>query len=298
MIKVSVLNCWKLINSKNELLILKIIEKALNKEVKLTDLKDADLVLLYGFKEKSFKDRIVNKFIQKINKNNFNSIFGIPNDKLILAISHENLDSQAWHWFGHLLIKYNIPRLTFWPQIVDPDGCQFPYWYNYLTHEDLLMPNEFYNRFGEPLSIEKLMNPLSQKNDHRKDAICVLASHLNFPRMNLVENLKKIKQVDIYGAIGQKWNGNKIDLLREYKYCFCGENSIGYSYETEKVPEAWHAGCIPVGYIQSNPSEFNRNVLSILLENEQNTYKQPLLQKKPELTHVIHYIQKKFSGRI
>lgn len=294
MIKISVKNCWKTIHKNDELLILLIIEKALNRKVQLVDMDEAEMILLYGFQVKNYQFKLLNKFIMKLdnNKNNFNLLFGIPRNKLVLAISHENLDSPAWHWFGSLLIKYGIPRLTFWPKSIDPFGCQFPYWYNYLNFEDLNLPDEYYHRFGEPLEIKKLMSPLPKSNDNREDAVCVLASHLDFPRNYQIENLKKYKKVVIYGSIGEKWTGAKIDLLKKYKYCFCAENSSGYGYETEKVPEAWHAGCIPVGYIPSQPSEFNPNILSILFENENNIYQNALLNTKPTLAPIIEYIQK------
>ena len=296
MIKVNIKNCWKIIKDKNELFLLKIIEKALNEEVKISGIKEADLVLLYNFSKHKFIFKTLNRWIKSSDndKNNFNLFFGIPKNKKILAVSHENLDSVYWNWFGQLLIKYNIHRLTSWPEIVDPGGCQFPYWYDFIKYEEFSMPEEYYSRFGEPLSAEKLVNPLRGDNGSRKDAVCVMAGHLRFPRNNVIENLKKIKPVDIYGSAGQKWEGSKFELLKQYKYCFCAENSLGYGYETEKVPEAWHAGCIPVGYFQTCPSNFNPEVLSIFFENEKNAYGKPLLYAKPSLNQIFSYIKKIF----
>lgn len=218
-------------------------------------------------------------------------IFRIPKSKPILAVSFENLDSHRFKWFGDLIRGAGLPRLTHWPESIDPEGCYYPYFYEFLDWENIKLDNEKYKRYGKKLSIKKLMAPLDRSgHDSRIDAVCALIGHVSFPRKQIIDRLKKTYRVDVFGKNTKPWSGSKHDLIKKYKYCFVAENSLGYGYETEKLPEAWNAGCIPVGYHNCDPSAFNYN--AILFQSESSI---PLLKEKPDLKNLIDYIKCNFS---
>ena len=74
------------------------------------------------------------------------------------------------------------------------------------------------------------------------------------------------------------------------------ENSLGYGYETEKLPEAWNAGCIPVGYLKCEPSAFNLEAVEGVLNKNSNLKTSiNLLKEKPDLKHLFDYFLKNFK---
>jgi hypothetical protein len=275
-------------------LILTLIEKAHNLPVKVVeDLKSSDLIILYPFLSKVQRNRlrVMNKLSKftKI-KPSFSLLMGYPHDNII-AISHENLDSPDWAWFKTILLTYKLKRLTFWPKEIDPDGCRFPYWWNYVQHDDIELDPSCYSLYGKPLSLQKLMSPF-EPNNAAKDKIALLQRHLRYPRNNQVKSLETFKPVDIYMPPHNSWHGTKHELLSTYKYNFCAENSCGYGYETEKLPEAWDAGCIPLGYIQNPLSQFSSEIFFDSKIDIEKIIDFPLIKHKPDLSILINYIKK------
>lgn len=46
----------------------------------------------------------------------------------------------------------------------------------------------------------------------------------------------------------EKYNNNKLEYMRNFRFNICPENSLGEGYITEKVFESIAAGCIPIYY--------------------------------------------------
>ena len=290
------------IDPSNEL-ILRIIGDVTNSSIKIvSNCSEADMVLVYpygsgaiSFKLKWIFFQIVKKFLKiKDCTNGLRWILGVRS-KPSIFISHENLDRPYW-WriYGELLASSNLPRLTYWPKQIDSKGARFPYWYNYVDWEQYPRTN-FYSRFGRLYCIEALMSPLSHDLDRKEEAI-LIASHLDFPRKSLLDNLLTSKSVAIFGRAGAKFVGGKLNLMRMYKYAFCCENSAGFGYDSEKVPEAWMAGCIPCGVYLNPYSDFNPEILLLInSKNDQIIYNTPLLLKKPNLVEIEDYIKQFIS---
>ena len=51
----------------------------------------------------------------------------------------------------------------------------------------------------------------------------------------------------------------KKELLSQYQINLCPENFIGQGYITEKIPEAFLSGCIPVTYCDPNDLKLDFN---------------------------------------
>lgn len=294
---------WE-INEKNSVFI-QALSLSLKKEVVVTkNLRQSDLIVISPL--------IINKsnyiFVKTVyylnrmglinSKRAISIIFRIPKSKPILAVSFENLDSYHFKWFGDLIREAELPRLTHWPGEIDPEGCYYPYFYEFLDWENIKLDKDKYKRYGEKLSIKKLMSPLDRSDHHiRIDAVCALIGHDSFPRKQIIDHLKKTYRVDVFGKNINPWNGNKYDLIKKYKYCFVAENSLGYGYETEKLPEAWNAGCIPVGYLKCEPSAFNLEPIEDELNKNSNLKTSiPLLKEKPDLSYLFHYFLKNFNN--
>lgn len=279
-------------------LLLRIFEKVGNIQLEyVTNLADADFVLAYPYGSGKFYFKlkwIVISILQRFLVSRDSTallrwLLGVGS-KPTLFVSHENLDRPYW-WkaYGKLLSASNLSRITFWPKSIDPKGVRFPYWYNYLQWA--AYPREsFYSRYGRLYEIEVLMAPLKNNLDRQNKAVCI-TSHLDYPRLSLLEDIQLRLPVDIYGNAGISFAGDKYSLMKQYRYAFCPENSVGFGYDTEKIPEAWMAGCIPICQYLNPFSDFNPEILKLskcLNELPENI---PLLLKAPTLTEIEDYVK-------
>lgn len=79
-----------------------------------------------------------------------------------------------------------------------------------------------------------------------------LSHQLHDLRYQVIEKwVRTKKQVDLYGhgwgiEFPEIPRGKKMDVIRDYKFCFCIENLEMPGYVTEKIIEALVAGCIPI----------------------------------------------------
>jgi hypothetical protein len=224
------------------------------------------------------------------------NILSLPHNN-VLAVSHENLDLASWSFFGNLIRYLKIPRLTFWPQTIDPEGFRFPYWWNYIKNDRYDINPNFYNRYGRAVDINKLLQPLDGFSNARKNAVCVLTRHLNYPRNYQIDQLSTKIDVDIFMSPLNEWSGNKYELISKYKYVFAAENSCGYGYETEKMIEAIDAGCVPVGYVNNPLGNFNDFTTDDLEMACLNAKSKPLLNQNgiPDFEDCENYIRNKFQ---
>ena len=284
--------------AKDDLLLL-IIQKITGKEAKLaSNIDDADLVLVYPYITSSLVFKIkwslsmLGATFHLIDRDKINLrwLLGIKNKKA-LFISHENLNRPYWwNMLGRFLINSDLPRLTFWPTEIDPDGERFPYWYNYIDWP-AYPRNTGYPRFGRFYKLTELCAPLSL-TPNRFDKAIAISSHLDHPRSALLKSLQSQFQFDIFGSAGSKLEGSKLDKMQQYKFAFCPENSVGFGYETEKIPEAWIAGCIPIGIFLNPFSQFNQRLIDINHLDEASYKSIKLLESEPSLIEIENYVRK------
>lgn len=284
---------------RNADLLLRMIEKFSQSTIEITDqVKDADLVIVYPYVVGRFSYRlkwlIANLWGRVVRRSSRSPsmilrwLLGVGSAK-VLFVSHENLDRPYWwNWVGRLLVKTNIPRLTFWPKEIDPMGARFPYWYNYIDWPDYPREN-LYKRFGRFYKIDELMRPLQAQGDRFPWAVAI-GSHVDYPRAALLSSVETKLRVDCFGGMGKNFSGSKLDLMRQYQYAFCPENSCGYGYDTEKLPEAWVAGCVPVGIYLNPFSDFNP-ALSCMQDSAKVATSQPLLLRRPNLAEIESYVR-------
>lgn len=280
-------------------LLLRIIQKIVGKEVKLSsNMNDADLVLVYPYIASSlfFKIKWATSMLAatlhlvKRDSISLRWLLGVKNKK-VLFVSHENLNRPYWwNMLGRFLINSDLPRLTFWPTVVDPDGARFPYWYNYIDWP-AYPRNAGYPRFGRFYKIEELCAPL-MLSSNRLDRAIAISSHLDHPRSTLLKTLQSKFQIDIFGSAGSKFEGSKLDLMQKYKFAFCPENSAGFGYETEKIPEAWVAGCVPIGIFLNPFSQFDPGLINIDPHNQDSYKNIKLLETEPSLIEIENYVRK------
>ena len=164
-----------------------------------------------------------------------------------------------------------------------------PYLHNLLDHKviDLSLGFDYtddprYMRF--PLWILEMFPPESSEQDIKsicdqlshqewdaslRNRFCALVSGNRGPndpgaqrRTRLVESLNTIATVDCAGKLlhntdelNERFNDNKAEFLKQYKFYICPENASVEGYVTEKVFHAIGSGCIPIYWGSDNNPE-------------------------------------------
>lgn len=206
-----------------------------------------------------------------------------------LFVSFENLQHPAWTVLGNLLAKSSSRRLTSYPRAIDPDGERFPYWWNFLDWPEYPRPAADYPRYGRHYSLERLMMPIPREDPGaRLERACWVGSYTTGIRASLLNQVERTFGLDRYGEAGAPFSGPKSVVLEKYRYCMAAENSFGFGYDTEKLPEAWDAGCVPVGTFCQPMSDFNPRALD---ENDSaSAYSHPLLLQAPDARPILDYL--------
>ena len=141
----------------------------------------------------------------------------------------------------------------------DPRYMRFPLW--------IL---EMFPPESTEQDIKRICNLLSQQrwDTSGRSRFCALVSGNRGPddpgaqrRTRLVESLNTIASVDCAGKLlhntdelKERFNDNKAEFLKQYKFYICPENASVEGYVTEKVFHAIGSGCIPIYWgAQGNP---------------------------------------------
>ena len=157
---------------------------------------------------------------------------------------------------------------------------RFPYWMEMLdwSHEGVLGNTN--PRYGELLKISTLMSPLGDRYLKRGGSCALLSSHLREPRGSLFTALEKIVPTQGFGAFFNKDIKDhhssgflKQDILKDFSYNLCPENGLYPGYYTEKIPEAFHSGCLPITWADENIQvDFNPDAFLNMLPFFQNNF--------------------------
>lgn len=136
-------------------------------------------------------------------------------------------------------------RLPLWYLYID--------WFNVKTYDNpqWLIPESYL--YGE--------NEFTQK---QKDKFCsIVFGKMVESRINAIQKISEYKKVSIFGKANPEYylpDGEKykLDLISNYKFSLCYENSVTPGYHTEKLLHGKIAGNIPIYYGDSTVSlDFN-----------------------------------------
>ena len=171
----------------------------------------------------------------------------------------------------HLKADYSI---SFDLGVESDKHFRLPYWMEMLdwSHEGITSNTN--PRYGELIKISTLMSPLGGRFLSRGGSCVLLSSHLREPRGSLYKALEKIIPIQGHGAhFDQSIRSHhasgffKKDLLEKFSFNLCPENGLYPGYYTEKIPEAFNSGCLPITWADNNLRfDFNPNALINLLD--------------------------------
>lgn len=194
---------------------------------------------------------------------------------------------------------------------------RMPNWWCSLDWSSQGVLNRASPRIRKLIDPQKLVEPLGSATLRRTKKAAIFSSHMIEPRESIFRQISSVIQVDGFGRAFNKQINNhnesgffKEDILRDYMFCLCPENSMYPGYYTEKIPESFAAGCIPVGWADQNlmvdfragsfinladfayegyAKGFSRLLESGFLEELVNT---PLMDQVPSLDGLLSYLSK------
>jgi hypothetical protein len=208
-------------------------------------------------------------------------------------------------------------QIGFWRSYKNrSDVFRFPNWMWHLNWPEI-EDQPPYPRYGMRLDIDRLMRPIKdtyseQQLASRQNKAILFSKHLREPRRQLYEVTNSVLGCDGYGGAFNNDNRAqaKMPIMEGYRFSLCPENSIGDGYITEKIPEAFHSGCIPISWCRPEDlaEDFNPEAIVNLygLDHQQRKevleemrvgsdyfktlIETPLLKKRPSLAPLINFI--------
>jgi hypothetical protein len=163
--------------------------------------------------------------------------------------------------------------------VFNPKHYRLPYWMEMIdwSHEGVIGNQN--PRYGRLMNLKDLSLPLGERFISRPQRMAFITSHLLEPRKMLFDRLGRVVPIDGFGPYFDKnirshlqSSFTKYELLQDYAFNLCPENSLYPGYITEKIPEAFNAGCLPITWVDSNiQCDFNPlamlNLLPLTHEN-------------------------------
>jgi hypothetical protein len=190
-------------------------------------------------------------------------------------------------------------------------NAYLPLWW--ITSSDLIRPTVS-PYLGRSITIDEMLAS-RESNYKKRKKFCAAFIGKAYPfRMQAIAALSAIGKVDVFGGIarnsGSKAASEKYQTSQEYKFVFAFENDLFPGYVTEKAPEAWATGAIPL-YWGSDPSGYLNQDAMINLANYQNLENftqrvgevsnsqqvwesiagQPILRRRPNLDEVVSVLR-------
>lgn len=210
----------------------------------------------------------------------------------------------------------NDYALTFDLGVSSAHHFRMPYWMEVADWSDQGVMGNTNPRYGRLLDINRLLQPLGKAFLDRPQKAAIFASHLREPRGSLLNAVKK--QIEVV-EFGKSFNPNiknhsesgliKFDELQAFAFNLCPENGMHPGYYTEKIPEAFMAGCLPITWADENvKTDFNPQAFINLAPMSLNHFadlseilnsksklaqysEQPLLLQKPSLDLLKSYLK-------
>jgi Alpha-(1,3)-fucosyltransferase FucT N-terminal domain/Glycosyltransferase family 10 (fucosyltransferase) C-term len=235
--------------------LLPVIVSSLGYQIKWVKPALSDLLIRGAFfrqdkKRYRWLPRSVRPFVSNLGlavKSSFNPRANAP---LTLFHTAENIrhDAMEADYFISFDLSVNSSR-----------HLRFPYWMEMLdwSHEGIVGNQN--PRFGQLLSISRMMQPLGNDFLKRSRRVAIFSSHLREPRTTLVRAVERIIPLEGFGPYfdksilhHQQSGFNKVDVLQNFAFNLCPENGLYPGYYTEKIPEAFAAGCLPLTWADIN----------------------------------------------
>jgi hypothetical protein len=82
--------------------------------------------------------------------------------------------------------------------------------------------------------------------DDRPLFACTFIGRPESTRTRAIDALREVGRVDVFGSAVGRPVASKADVATDYRFMLCFENDVYPGYVTEKAPQAWWCGCVPI----------------------------------------------------
>jgi hypothetical protein len=225
---------------------------------------------------------IIERGVLKNNSKKTVSVFSVNGDRFAIDINKsdfkifytgENVHVPDSHWekYNDLLLNKKSINLSLGFDYIEHEKyLRFPLWLMYFFNpaSDIqAIKTVCENLNHPPISIEERIRFCSFicRNDYFGD------------RIKMFNQINQIEPIDCGGVfmhndddLMSKYQDNKLEYLKRYRFNLCPENSNNNGYVTEKIFEAINSGCIPIYWGSDNnpePDILNKNAVFFIQSN-------------------------------
>ncbi len=280
--------------------------RCLGYEIIWTNPSDCDLLIFGAFYKPTKKFTWVPKPLRALLTPRDTKIQSRQNRPLALFHTCESLRHD--HMAADFAISFDLG-------VTRANHLRLPYWYELVdwSHEGVIGNRN--PRYGGLLSLTRLSQPLGSEFLSRPQVAVLISSHLLEPRKMLFEAVGRTIPITGMGPYFDSTIRNhhqssfmKKEVLQNFAFNLCPENQLYPGYYTEKIPEAFLSGCLPLAFTDSNvvadfnPRAFiqlepmvhsNFQELDALLHSDERLKafaSEPLLVEPPSLTQATQFL--------
>lgn len=201
-----------------------------------------------------FQDEIGNGCgfrVLNVELNDYASHYFTEDVKWVILMNQQNSSALS------RLPKEKMALFVWEPDNIDPKYCEL--FSRIYTYNDYQIDNVKYFKFYYPF----LRLPKNFQTPWEERKFCTLVARHWIPkRIQILEffNSKHESNFEFYGTLpSEKYQGmykgkipgshsgeEKIEVLQQYRFCICFENSSIPGYITEKIFACFAAGCVPI----------------------------------------------------
>jgi len=244
----------------------------------------ADILFVGPYNINTISNRF-NIFLKKKVNLDLKKNFFFKKKLLTIFVSHENVryhevDANYYVTSDMGVFSSNHLRIPAWKDYIDWSSEGFVQSLNALNAK----------RYGSYYKIEELMRPQKKDFINKNKKFCIFSSHMTEPRQSIFKKFSDSFQIDGYGPYFNKNIKNhnssyfkKKEILKEYSFNLCPQNSLYPGYYGENVPDAFLGKTLPVTWCDNNiDKDFNKKCFVNLLDYTNNYNEIISLIKDPE----------------
>lgn len=249
---------------------------------------------------------IIDRDILDLNSKRTLSLFSVNGDRLAIDINRsdykifctgENVHVPYSHWAKYedlLLNKKSIDLSLGFDYLDHEKYFRFPLWLMYFFR-----PTDNFQEIK--LTCERLNRSLISIEDRKKFCTFICKNDYFGDRVKMYNEINQIAQIDCGGlfmnnddSLLTKYNDNKLEYLKQFRFNLCPENSNNEGYVTEKIFEAISSGCIPIYWGSNNnpePNIINKDAVFFI----DNNYSSPKVINEIEILNTNPKLYKEFA---
>lgn len=197
------------------------------------------------------------------------------NFKIFYTVENVHVPDSHWQKYEDLLLDNKSIDLSLGYDYIDHEKyLRFPYWImtNFKPDDDFAAIKQTCDYLNKPLI-----------NIGARSRFCSFVCRYDYfgNRRIIYDQIRRVEPIDCDGlfmhnnnTLKDKFNNQKREYLKEYKFNLCPENSNSKGYVTEKIFDAIYSGCIPVYWGSENhpePEILNQNAILFFNKDSENS---------------------------